>query len=168
MSSLRDSSLSLSKLIRRRSRESFEDSVDEDKRLNIDYQESSKWKRGHFCWEAKGAVAAAHALLGPSIRAELNQSRKQSSLEMAISLFMVGTTVTSASPITVISSTDMQSRKDAKKAIERSGILTDTKFELEDLRHLPSGPIRPVVMEDDLTYQIPLSASSSWKGSRMV
>ncbi|XPS73934.1 hypothetical protein M3J09_006064 [Ascochyta lentis] len=140
-------------------RKSFQDSVDDDKRLSIDFLANPKWKRGQFCWAAKGPIAEKYKDLEPQIRAELNQSRKESSSGVNFSLFMVGTTIKRAKPIIIFSSTDKKSRKDARKAIDRSDLLACTDFELGELRHPPSGGIKPVAMADEWTAQV-LSSTS--------
>lgn len=154
MSSPFDNLLSLSKLRQGHLRKSFEDSVDEEKRVDIGCETNSRWKRGELFWKAKGPMADTYKQIGPRIQAELNQARTGSYQDVGFSLFMVGETKTSAKPIIIIYSTDKRSRKAAKKAIRDRGILADTDLEVRTSKHPPSGRFKKVAMEDNSTPHI--------------
>lgn len=128
--------------------EDFQISVDGDNRVSVNFQANPGWHRSQCCWEAKGPVAEKFNSLEPRIRAELNQSRRESGPEAAISLFMVGKTPEDAKPIIVISCTDKETRRDAKKAIKDSGVIRDTYFDIGYMRYSPPGPLQPVTMDD--------------------
>lgn len=134
--------LFLSKLRKFHIRKSFEDSVDEGKRLEMDCQANSTWKRGDLFWKAKGPMADMFKQIRPQIQVELNQARNGSYQDVGFSLFMVGRTKTSAKPIIIIFSTDEKSRKAAKQAIKNRGILADTDFEVRTLKHPPSRRVK--------------------------
>lgn len=52
----------------------FEDSVDLDTPLTVDFEANPKWPRRQLCWEAKGSVARKYAQLEREIAKVLNQS----------------------------------------------------------------------------------------------
>ncbi|KAI4704996.1 hypothetical protein J4E89_009289 [Alternaria sp. Ai002NY15] len=127
----------------RRSRVNHEDSVDIEHPVRVDHEANPKWKNGQRCWEAKGKCAQMYAEATIKLLKELDQSRQESFREICVSLFMVGKTPGKAKPMIIISSEDEQSRKGAKDAIIRSGVLTDYGFKIGVLKYLPSGPIHP-------------------------
>jgi hypothetical protein len=131
----------------------FEDSVDLDNRLAIDFKANPRWPHSHLCWEAKGPVAERYTLLESKIEKALSQSIKQTDRGIKFSLVMVGKKAKRAQPLILFTSIDAQARKDAKATIEKSGLVTRTEFKLGDLRHPPSGPIKEVAKEDEQTPQ---------------
>ncbi|KAI4673437.1 uncharacterized protein J4E84_011079 [Alternaria hordeiaustralica] len=134
----------LGEILRQPSPVNHEESVDIEHPLCVDQIANPEWKDGQRCWEAKGKCAQLYAEAKIKLLKELDQSRQESFREICVSLFMVGKTPGKAKPMIIISSEDKQSRKEAKKAIIRSGVLTDFGFEIGVLKYLPSGPIHPV------------------------
>lgn len=134
----------LSAKLRQRMRVDYQSSVDVDNPVPIDHIANPKWKHGQLCWEARGRCAEDYKSKETELLKELNQSRRESFSEVAISLFMIGKTPQKAKPMIIISSEDKRSREEAKRAIERSGILEDLDYKIGFLKYLPSGPIHSV------------------------
>lgn len=133
---------------------SFQESVDENNRVDIDYRANPWWKTRYLCWEVKGAIAEEYRSLGPKIREALQNSCRESSFEVFVWPYMVGKSTKTARPVLIIASEDEASREDAKVAIETSGLLqTHRYFKLWPLRYLPTGPINPVAMESQAPAQ---------------
>lgn len=130
--------------LRQRTRVDYQSSVDVDNPVPIDYIANPKWKHGQLCWEAQGRCAEDYKSKETALLKELNQSRRESFSEVAISLFMIGKTPQKAKPMIIISSEDKRSREEAKRAIERSGILGELNYKIGFLKYLPSGPIHSV------------------------
>jgi hypothetical protein len=130
--------------VRQRIRMNYQSSVDVDNLVQVDHIANPKWKRGQLCWEAKGTCAQDYKNKETELLKELNQSRRESFSEVAVSLFMIGKTPQKAKPMIIISSEDKRSREEAKRAIERSGILEDLNYKIGFLKYLPSGPIHSV------------------------
>ncbi|CAN9477946.1 unnamed protein product [Alternaria alternata] len=134
----------LSTKLRQRTRVDYQSSVDVDNPVPIDHIANPRWKHGQLCWEARGRCAEDYKSKETKLLKELNQSRRESFSEVAISLFMIGKTPQKAKPMIIISSEDKRSREEAKRAIERSGILEDLNYKIGFLKYLPSGPIHSV------------------------
>ncbi|RYO37781.1 hypothetical protein AA0111_g2178 [Alternaria arborescens] len=130
--------------VRQRIRVDYQSSVDVDNPVQVDHIANTKWKRGQLCWEAKGTCAQDYKNKETELMKELNQSRRESFSEVAVSLFMVGKTPQKAKPMIIISSEDKRSREEAERAIKNSGILKDLNYEIGFLKYLPSGPIHAV------------------------
>jgi hypothetical protein len=130
--------------VRQRIRMNYQSSVDVDNLVQVDHIANPKWKRGQLCWEAKGTCAQDYKNKETELLKELNQSRRESFSEVAVSLFMIGKTPQKAKPMIIISSEDKRSREEAKRAIERSGILEDLNYKIGFLKYLPSGPIHAI------------------------
>ncbi|KAH8634470.1 hypothetical protein IG631_09870 [Alternaria alternata] len=131
--------------VRQRIRMNYQSSVDVDNLVQVDHIANPIWKRGQLCWEAKGPCAQDYKNKETELLKELNQSRRESFSEVAVSLFMIGKTPRKAKPMIIISSEDKRSREEAKRAIKNSGILKDLKYEIGFLKYLPSGPIHAIV-----------------------
>jgi hypothetical protein len=153
--------LSPSKLNKDGPRRSCDDPVEIGDKVTIDYAANPQWKRGQLCWEPKGPVAVQYNDLAPKLLQELNKSRRESSREVSISLFMVGRTAAHAKPILIISGEEKQSRKEAKSQIIRSQLLANSGFEIGLLRYPPAGPTIPVAM-DDHTLHSPLASHATY------
>jgi hypothetical protein len=134
----------LSTKLRQRTRVDYQSSVDVDNPVPIDHIANPRWKHGQLCWEARGRCAEDYKSKETKLLKELNQSRREPFSEVAISLFMIGKTPQKAKPMIIISSEDKRSREEAKRAIERSGILEDLNYKIGFLKYLPSGPIHSV------------------------
>ncbi|KAI4674392.1 uncharacterized protein J4E88_008126 [Alternaria novae-zelandiae] len=145
-----------------RTRVNYEDSVDMDHPVSVDQKANPEWNQDHFCWEAKGKCAQDYKEVETKLLRELDQSRRESFCEVGVSLFMIGKTPQKAKPVIIISSQDQRSRKEAKKAITRSGILEDLDFELGVLKYLPSGPIHPIAGSPSEASWDSASESGGW------
>ncbi|KAI4614058.1 hypothetical protein J4E80_006748 [Alternaria sp. BMP 0032] len=145
-----------------RTRVNYEDSVDVGHPVCVDQKANPEWNQDHFCWEAKGKCAQDYQEVETKLLKELDQSRRESFCEVGVSLFMIGKTPRKAKPVIIISSQDQRSRKEAKKAITRSGILADLDFELGVLKYLPSGPIHPIAGSPSEASWDSASESGGW------
>ncbi|PVH96273.1 hypothetical protein DM02DRAFT_674930 [Periconia macrospinosa] len=130
-----------------RQRKNFEDCVDEDHPVKIDYTVQSWWI-GKFvqylCWEVKGQVGEDYKVLEPKIYEEFGASPllRESNWKPLVWPYMIGKSPRKAKPIIVISSEDEASRNEAKKVIELSDFFKNYQyFELLPLRYLPSGRV---------------------------
>ena len=139
-----------------RPRKQFLDSTDTDTQFDVNHTEVEGWRQGHKCWEYKGPLAESWKLLKPRIITELAQISKESkrgNKGVAVNSYMVGTEPARARPVIFISNGDKHLRKDAKDLLLRSDILDKTDFEIALLKDPPTGPIRPVAMEDQIVRQ---------------
>jgi hypothetical protein len=164
----------LSAKLRQRSGVDYQSSVDVDNPVLIDHIANPKWKHGQLCWEAKGRCAEDYKSIETELLKELNQSRRESFNEVAISLFMIGKTPQKAKPMIIISSEDKRSREEAKRAIIRSGVLEGLNYKIGFLKYLPSGPIHSVagsssemfdVYTADPSFRSPGASDSNFRES---
>jgi hypothetical protein len=149
--------------IYRKTRPDFQSSVDETRPVTIDNSVNS-WSRlfPHLCcWDVKGPLELIyHRDLGYRIFEELKQFVSVTSSAVSVNLFMVGRTPKRAKPRIVISSKDKASREAAKALIDRSKILDNSEFRLWLLKFPPSGPIKPMAIEDSYVPEtLPLGSN---------
>ncbi|CAN9437966.1 unnamed protein product [Alternaria alternata] len=153
--------------VRQKIRIDYQSSVDVDNPVQVDHIANPKWKRGQLCWEAKGICAQDYKNRETELMRELNQSRRESFSEVAVSLFMIGKTPQKAKPTIIISSEDKRSREEAKRAIKNSGILKDLNYEIGFLRYLPSGPIHAIARSPTEDSGDSIADSASFRPRRL-
>ena len=75
------------------------------------------------CWQVVGPARSVWAKLGPEIKDYLENEKYGPAL--SINIYMIGLSEATAAPEILVCSTDIKARRDVRKAIEESGILSD-------------------------------------------
>jgi hypothetical protein len=132
---------------------SFLESVDINREVEVSPDSIRGWQKQHRCWEGKGPLAALYKELKPKLIRELDQTSTDSNRGVtgpALVYFMVGPSAERGRPVIFIVNGCSSSRKEAKLALQRSGILTGTAsdFTLAVLETSPRGKICVVAMEN--------------------